>query len=94
MNESGTNRYKIGHTKNSVSSRIRGLQTGNSDKIIEVYTFESDFATKIEHSLHNLYSINNVNGEWFEFSQDQLNQVIELIDQMNYNFNFLKNNQI
>ena len=94
LNEEGTSNYKIGHTKNSIKSRIKGLQTGNSNKIIEIYSFESPFATKIEHSLHFQYSIYNKNGEWFELTENQLDTIKNLIEKMNSNLLFIEENRI
>lgn len=94
LQEEGTSNYKIGHTKNSVKSRIKGLQTGNPNKIIEYYSFESEFAIKIEHSLHFSYSIYNKTGEWFKLSESQLKNIKESISKMDSNLTYLKENKI
>lgn len=59
--------YKIGASKNP-QKRIEQLQTGNSSKIKLINKFLTEFSTKIESSLHNLYSHTQKNGEWFDLS--------------------------
>lgn len=61
------NRYKIGIAKN-VNQRIKQLQTGNSEEIKLIETFESEYANKIEKALHNKYSYVKKTGEWFTLS--------------------------
>jgi hypothetical protein len=58
-------RYKIGIAKNP-KKRISQLQTGNSDKIKIIETYQSDNASKIETALHNQYSHAKTVGEWFD----------------------------
>lgn len=66
--------YKIGYTRNKdIKKRIRGLQTGNKDKIKCVYMFPSIHGRQVETSLHHFYSFKRKNGEWFEL---ELNDVV------------------
>lgn len=58
--------YKIGYTRNKdFKRRIRGLQTGNKDKITCVDHFCTKFGRKVETALHNFFSYKRKNGEWF-----------------------------
>lgn len=94
LKEKDTNNYKIGYTKNSIDSRIKSLQTGNSNEIIEYASFESDYAIKIETALHNLHSIYNKRGEWFEFTEDEISEIVKFITRLHSNFQFLQHNTI
>lgn len=59
--------YKIGFTRNKdFKKRIRGLQTGNKDKITCIDFFQTQFGRKVETILHNLYLHKRKGGEWFE----------------------------
>lgn len=60
-------KYKIGIAKNP-SQRIRQLQTGNSDKLELIETYQSENASKIESTLHNQYAHVRNHGEWFDLS--------------------------
>ena len=60
-------RYKIGISKNP-SKRIKELQTGNSDKMTIIDTYESIYAPQIESALHRYYSHSRKEGEWFDLS--------------------------
>jgi len=61
--------YKIGISKHP-NTRLKQLQTGNSSEMRMVETFESEFANKIETTLHNRYSHVRKSGEWFELTLD------------------------
>ena len=60
-------KYKIGIAKNP-TQRIKQLQTGNSDKLVIIETYQSENASKIESTLHNQYSHLRNEGEWFDLS--------------------------
>lgn len=60
-------RYKIGIAKNP-KQRIRQLQTGNSDQLELIETYQSENARKIEGALHAFYSHGRMTGEWFDLS--------------------------
>jgi hypothetical protein len=59
--------YKIGIAKNP-KQRLKQLQTGNSDKLTLVETYQSEHASKIERALHNWYGFARNEGEWFDLS--------------------------
>jgi len=66
-------KYKIGIAKNP-KERIRQLQTGNSDQLKIIETYESDNASTIEFALHSQYSHVRKTGEWFDLSiSDEVN---------------------
>jgi hypothetical protein len=65
--------YKIGYTTNSVNKRIRELQTGCPYKITLVETYSSEYANKIETTLHNFFSHKNTYGEWFDLDIQDVN---------------------
>ena len=60
-------RYKIGIAKNP-TQRIKQLQTGNSDKLEIIETYQSENASKIESALHNRFAHMRNEGEWFDLS--------------------------
>ena len=60
-------KYKIGIAKNP-TQRIKQLQTGNSDKLVIIKTYQSENASKIESTLHNHYGYLRNEGEWFDLS--------------------------
>jgi hypothetical protein len=60
-------RYKIGIAKNP-SQRIKTLQTGNSDRLQLIETYQSENASKIESTLHNHFGHVRKEGEWFDLS--------------------------
>lgn len=79
--EMGSNpeRYKIGITDGDPRKRIKQLQTGCSNEIVLINTFESKFYRKIESSLHREYSQYSTSGgkEWFELPSDEVLQFIQ-----------------
>jgi hypothetical protein len=68
-----TNIYKIGFTKQTPEKRVKGLQTGNPNKIVLVNSYKSEIAPSIESVMHNYFKHKKNNpedglkllGEWF-----------------------------
>lgn len=69
-------RYKVGIAKDP-QKRIRQLQTGNSDQLELIETYQSENASKIEGSLHRHYSYGKMIGEWFELSIKEESEFIK-----------------
>lgn len=68
-------KYKIGIATNP-KERIHQLQTGNSDQLKIIETYESENAGTIEFALHAQYSHVRKVGEWFDLSiSDEVNFV-------------------
>ena len=64
-------RYKIGSTRaKDVNKRLKQLQTGNSDELYIVDSFETQHPFKLEKMLHNRFKNSNIINEWFELSDD------------------------
>jgi len=63
-----TERFKIGVTKRKIETRIRELQTGNSEPITLLKSYQSENYVKVENLLHKKYlgSKANANNEWFK----------------------------
>jgi len=58
--------HKIGVCKNdNLDKRIKSLQTGNPNKINVEWVEERTEANKAEKYLHNCFSENRAEGEWF-----------------------------
>lgn len=80
--------YKVGIAK-SIRSRMNQLQTGQSSTLTLIDSFESEYASKIEKTLHNLFSHCRLEGEWFEFSVKEISQFHDLCLKTENNFKFL-----
>ena len=72
-----SNYFKIGLTKNEVSSRIAGLQTGNPFKIIQQHKFDSECMGLLEGHLHKIFAKNRFRKEWFTLTPSLLKKVIK-----------------
>lgn len=59
--------YKIGIAKNP-QKRLKQLQTGNSDELKIVETYQTNNASQLESILHNHYAYGKERGEWFDLS--------------------------
>ena len=82
--------YKIGYTKNQdISKRIKGLQTGNKDRIKCVTFFETNHGRKVETALHNLLSYKNQGGEWFNLTLDEVVNFKSFCKKLESNFDAL-----
>lgn len=92
-----SNKYKIGVTKNDPSKRLKGLQTGSSEKLLLIDYFETLYPYRMEKMLHNRYMKYHVLGEWYELPTDIINNfgkecrdVSDMIDVMLSNPFFAK----
>lgn len=70
--------YKIGK---SVDANVRVNQIGVllpfKIKVFQVWRAENHHL--MEKSLHEIYAHKRINGEWFEFSKDEIRELIEAI---------------
>ena len=74
------NILKIGKS-NNVTDRVRKLQTGSVQELTVFRTVEcatEEIAFALEKKLHNKFKTLHIRGEWFELSQDILDDVIDL----------------
>jgi hypothetical protein len=93
INEESTNNYKIGiTTAKKVEDRIKQLQTGSSNKLVLVHKFESDFLNKLETTLHSMFSSKRKEGEWFEFTEKDVENYKDRIKITEDKFKFLSEN--
>jgi hypothetical protein len=74
MHVFGTDFYKIGMTKN-IDTRERQLKTGNHN-LRCIATTISQNPRSMESLIHSIYADNNVGGEFFEFSTEELERII------------------
>ena len=58
-------KYKIGVTKGDISKRLKKLQTGNSEELYLVNSFETDAPFILETLLHKRYGHKKILNEWF-----------------------------
>ena len=72
--------YKIGKTKDVVTKRVKGLQTGNVNNIEILLDFPTSNADLLERCVHyilNRYRCNS-NREYFDCNFDYIKLVIEI----------------
>jgi len=87
-----TGHFKIGRTKN-INKRIKQLQTGSSGELVLVDKFESNYASKLESYLHNIYSAYNISGEWFDLSYSDVSKFKLICETMEKNYLLLEINE-
>lgn len=67
------NNYKIGFTRDkNIEHRLKKLQTGNSNELFIKYKFFSSQVTKLEKMLHFHYSSKHAINEWFEMTDEEV----------------------
>lgn len=83
--------YKIGYTrnKNTLKKRVKQLQTGNPNKIRMIDNFETEHGRKVEITLHQIYSMKRLEGEWFELESYDVEMFLESCNKLEKNFNIL-----
>jgi hypothetical protein len=70
-----TQHFKIGKTSD-INGRLKGLQTSNAGKVFLIKLFECRDCSVLEKRLHNIFKKNKMEGEWFNFTDDDLNNCI------------------
>jgi predicted GIY-YIG superfamily endonuclease len=93
IRSSENSHYKIGHTKD-INSRIKQLQTGNSDKIYLVDSYKSEFSIKIENALHNFYVNKKILNEWFDFGIEEEVNFRKMCIKIENNLKYIEINKI
>jgi predicted GIY-YIG superfamily endonuclease len=83
-----TSNYKIGTTR-FLKKRKKQIQTSNAEKIIIIHEFESILPYKLESVLHKIYSVKKKEGEWFEFTQIDVNEFLSVCLKFEENFKIL-----
>ncbi len=83
----GTNLYKIGYTGGKVRNRVKSMQTGCPHKLSVIKKVEgSKYREKL---LHEAFSSKQRQGEWFEFNDENLEEVsIRMTTIKDCEFNF------
>lgn len=90
INEIGTNNYKIGITRSKTErKRKKNLQTGNSIELETIYTYKTEYPFKIESMLHFYYVNKHIKGEWFELSDEDVLDFINVCTQKEKQLQFL-----
>lgn len=85
-----TGYYKIGVSKNA-AKRVKQLQTGSSENIEVVFTYDSELPYKLETTLHNYYSAFQVNREWYNLSLENELEFLKLCEQFERNLKLVFN---
>ena len=73
----GTNLYKIGYTDGKAEKRVKTMQTGCPHKLSIIEEAFGDMDK--EKFLHNTFSEQRKQGEWFEFDDDLIQKVVDKI---------------
>ena len=84
--------YKIGITKRNINKRLNELKTGNPATLTVIHTFNSKFAPKIEKHFHITKQSSNVGGEWFNLTEEDINNFIPQCKLIHNNLELLANN--
>lgn len=90
--ELGEEYYKIGITKKDPKLRVKQLQTGNVFVIELVNQFPTQIGNLTETTLHRTYASNHKRGEWFELSEEQVSNFINMCESIESNLILIKEN--
>jgi Rha family phage regulatory protein len=72
LQDKTNNCFKIGRTT-KIDERIKIIQAGYPNKLYLLYVFEG--GSSIESHLHRKYSNKRLNGEWFNLSKNDINEI-------------------
>jgi hypothetical protein len=77
-----TNFYKIGISK-YVEKRIKQIQDQLPNNVKAIKIIKTLYSSFIESCLHDIFKSKKTRGEWFEFSECDVLEVISILDHVN-----------
>ena len=94
VDKDGNERHKIGVTKRDINKRICELQTGNSNVISLMKSYETNNYIKLEKWLHGNFHLQKTeaDNEWFTLTDDQVINFIEECKKADEIISFMKEN--
>ena len=85
--------YKIGYTKlDNAKNRLIQLQTGNDGNLKIINEYNTNYKTKLETSLKNLYKHKNIKNEWFALDIKDITNFINTCERLEKGFDALREN--
>ena len=85
-------RFKIGITRHNINNRIKSLQTGSSNEIVMISSYQSINYQKIERFLHKKYLEYSTDGgtEWFQLPSELAVNFIKECEKIDQTFQYMK----
>lgn len=81
----GTNRYKIGLTRRDVETRFKELNSRQSPYPLELMgSILAWNVAEVERELHQRFANYRKHNEWFEFTDEEFEQVVNIVKQYEY----------
>jgi len=77
VNAENTDLYKIGYTSVGAENRLKSLQTGSPHKLNIIK--QTDGSISKEKYIQNWFYYKKKRGEWFEFNDDDVKNVIDMM---------------
>ena len=77
VNAENTDLYKIGYTSVGAENRLKSLQTGSPHKLNIIK--QTDGSISKEKYIQNWFYYKKKRGEWFEFNDDDVRNVIDMM---------------
>ena len=74
--------YKIGYSKNPCF-RLKQLFTANSSRLVLYKTYHTVNDSMIESYLHAYFKYQNVQGEWYHLTDEDLLRIDEIVEVRN-----------
>ena len=90
--DNNTSTYKIGITKRNPKIRLKELQTGNSNELILIHTYQTREDYLMESTLHNFFNFNKIKGEWYNMEQETIDSFHKTCQLIEKNLSSLKQN--
>lgn len=94
VDKDGNERHKIGITKRKVITRLKQLQTGNSNVISVLNQFQTSNYKHVEKWLHKKYlnQKTETQNEWFTLTNEQVGEFIEICKEVDKTVTFMREN--
>lgn len=80
--------HKIGFTTD-LDRRLKELQTGNPGQMDYINHYETKWDQKLEFGIHRTYKTNNIRGEWFKLSDNDISNFENICNDLENSYDFL-----
>lgn len=83
------NHFKLGITTRDVKLRVKQFETGNSDELEIIKTFNTKHGTIFESTMHRRFVNKRLKGEWFKLDEKDILNIDDILTETEKNLDIV-----